>query len=606
MRHSPLVKLIVLVVLVSMLVSACAQPAPAPAPTAAPVAQAPTAAPAPTKAPEATKAPEPTKAPAPTAAPAPTKAPEPTKAPAAAPAAKQMVWASATMPKDLNPFRIPGGQWMKFFRFTHGRLTNLDVNNKIVPDLAESWTVSPDGLTYTFKLRKDVTWNDGQPFVAKDVVTTFVLHCTKDIGSNRVQVLKNIVDCQDYYDGKKTEMTGVKAVDANTAEIKVSKADAVFFYSIPDIVIVPDHVVSKIKPADFAQSDFVLKRPYPGTGPYIVKEFKPDDSIEFEANPKYFGGAPKIANILEKKIPDDNTRIIAFEKGEVDVIDGFPAAEYDRVMKIAGAQPVPALGTIGAWWINFATDKPNKDDAKYVAMRKPQFRQAFAYAIDMEGWANVSSGGHPDMVNLRNCYWVSGIFGVGECDKSLNTYAYNPDKAKALLKEIGWDSKWELDYAAYRQTGPADEAVQQMLAAVGINVKLRGIDPAVYIEEAYGKGNFDITTIGLGGTANMIDFYYRFRCGNIYNKDTCANCYNMVRYCNADFDKMITEAINSADPKVYEPLMAKMTKLWNDELPFVINSQNKYFRMVGPKIDAKTVKVGLGYNWEDIQLWAFK
>ena len=76
------------------------------------------------------------------------------------------------------------------------------MNNKIVPDLAESWTISPDGLTYTFKLRPGVTWQDGQPFTAKDVVTTFTLHCTKDIGSNRVQVLKNIVDCQDYYDAQ--------------------------------------------------------------------------------------------------------------------------------------------------------------------------------------------------------------------------------------------------------------------------------------------------------------------------------------------------------------------------------------------------------------------
>ena len=80
----------------------------------------------------------------------------------------------------------------------------------------------------------------------------------------------------------------------------------------------------------------------------------------------------------------------------------------------------------------------------------------------------------------------------------------------------------------------------------------------------------------------------------------------MIRYCNPEFDKMVTDAINSADPKVYEPLMAKMTKVWNEELPFVVNSQNKYFRMVGPKVDGKTVKVGLGYNWEDIHLWAFK
>ena len=495
---------------------------------------------------------------------------------------------------------------MQFFRFTFGRLTNLDADNKIVPDLAEKWTISADALTYTFNLRKGVKWNDGKPFVAKDVVTTFTLHCTKDIGSNRVQTLKDIVGCQDVVDGKATAVSGVKAVDDFTVEIKLAKGNPVFWYSMPDIVILPDHVVSQIKPADFAQSDFVLKRPYPGMGPYIIKSFTPDQSIEFTANPDYYGGKPKIDGIIVTKIPDPNTMIAAFEKGEIDIFDGFPAAEYDRVMKIPGVQPVPYLATIGAWWINYATDKPNKDDAKYVAMRKPEFRQALAYGVDWPAYQNVAGSGHPELVNLRNCYWVSGIFGFGECSKELNAYAYNPDKAKELLKQIGWDSKWELDYAAHTRTGPADEAVQQMWAKIGVNVKLRGIDPAVYIEETYGKGNFDITTIGLGGTANMIDFYYRFRCGNIYNAQTCANCYNMMRYCNAEWDKDITAAINSADPKVYEPLMLKLTKLANVDLPWIVNAQTKSFRMVGPWINAKTVKIGYNYNWEDIHLWAFK
>ena len=112
-------------------------------------------------------------------------------------------------------------------------------------------------------------------------------------------------------------------------------------------------------------------------------------------------------------------------------------------------------------------------------MRTPEFRQAFAYAIDMVGWANISSGGHPDMVNLRNCYWVSGIFGVGECDKSLNTYAYNEAKAEELLTKIGGSEVGARTTPHTPQPRPADEAVQQMLAKVGINVNLRGIDPAV-------------------------------------------------------------------------------------------------------------------------------
>ena len=128
-----------LIVLISLLLGACAQPAPAPAP-AAPAAPAATA-PAATGALNQPK-PEPTKAPA--AAPATTKAPEPTKAAAAAPAAaKQMIFASAAMPTSLNIFNMPGGQWMRYFRFAFGRLTNLDVNNKIVPDLAEKLDHQP-------------------------------------------------------------------------------------------------------------------------------------------------------------------------------------------------------------------------------------------------------------------------------------------------------------------------------------------------------------------------------------------------------------------------------------------------------------------------------
>jgi len=80
----------------------------------------------------------------------------------------------------------------------------------------------------------------------------------------------------------------------------------------------------------------------------------------------------------------------------------------------------------------------------------------------------------------------------------------------------------------------------------------------------------------------------------------------MMRYCNADYDKQITAALNSADPKVYEPIMANLNKITNTELPWILGYQDKSFRVVGPKVDASTVKVGMAYNWEDIQLWTMK
>ena len=260
---------------------------------------------------------------------------------------------------------------MSWYRWTFGRFTNLDVNNKIAPDLAETWTISDDAMTYTFNLRKGVKWDDGTPFTSKDVVTTFTWHCTKDVSSNQFAWIKSLAGCQDYYDGKATSIPGITAPDDSTVVFKLGTLSPIFWYSFQFVPIIQDAALAKIKPADFATSDFVLKRPYPGIGPFQFRSFVPDQSVEFVANPNYWGGKPKIDWIIETKIPDLNTMIAAFEKGEIDIFDGPPATEYDRITKMPGAQLIPYLATIGGWWVNYHTDAANKDDPKYVAMRKP-------------------------------------------------------------------------------------------------------------------------------------------------------------------------------------------------------------------------------------------
>jgi len=132
------------------------------------------------------------------------------------------------------------------------------------------------------------------------------------------------------------------------------------------------------------------------------------------------------------------------------------------------------------------------------------------------------------------------------------------------------------------------------------------MDPATFVAEGYEKGNFDISVLGLASNGNMADFYYRFRTGNYYNAQTCAGCYNLVRYANPEFDKLVTQANSSADPKVYEPLMLKMTQMWNDELPFLIYGQGVAYMMLGPKVDGKTVEIGNAYCWDNSHLWAMK
>ena len=223
-------------------------------------------------------------------------------------------------------------------------------------------------------------------------------------------------------------------------------------------------------------------------------------------------------------------------------------------------------------------------------------------------WKNVATGGNPQLMKSRNCFWTNGISGLGAaCSSTLNPYKYDLEKAKSLLKSINWDANWEIDFAPYGLTPSAGhEALQQMWTKAGLKVKLRGMDPATFIAEGYEKGNFDISDLGLGSNANMADFYYRFRTGNYYNATTCAGCYNLVRYANAEFDKLVATANSSSDPKVYEPAMLKMTQMWNDELPFLIYGQGVAYMLLSPKVDGKTVEIGNAYCWDNPHLWAMK
>jgi peptide/nickel transport system substrate-binding protein len=622
MRTSRMWSIMAILLVISMALAACGA-----TPTATPIP--PTAVP-----PTATKAPVPTNTTAPVAptattaaAAAPTAVPPTATKPAATntavpPTAVPPTATVAAAPRkggtlingadamiaNWQVFSIPGQQMMRAFRFVAVRLINLDGQNNYIPDLAKTWTISPDGLTYTFNLRNDAMWSDGTKITSQDVAVTFNLHCQKDTASGKFTVLKVIAGCQDVYDGKATSVSGIKMLDSYTVVMQLTIASPAFLYEMSNEPIVPNAIFSKIAPKDIAASDYVVKGPSLSAGPFMLKSFTPNEQYELVANPKYYGGMPKLDTYIEKKIPDRNTRLLAFEKGEVDIIDDGLATDYDRMMKLPGVTSLTFPGTIQMLWINSHSDAANPKDPKYVAMNTPAFRQALVYAIDRTAIANLQTGGHPENWTDRNCVWTNGIFGMGTCDPSEPKYSYDFAKAQTLLKQSGWDSKWELQYRPYT-TGaptPVDEAIQQMWTKLGLKVTLQGFDAAVIIDETYVKGNFDVTSLGLSLTGNMMDFLYRFRCNNVRNLQTNPAGLNLMRYCNADYDKAVTAATTATDPKVYEPLLKQADTLILTDLPIITEGYAKVFRLVGPKVDAKTIEVGNRYSWENAQNWSLK
>ncbi|MEJ5197630.1 MAG: ABC transporter substrate-binding protein [Anaerolineae bacterium] len=591
--------LLTLVILLSLVLSACgpaATPAPATA-TTAPAQPAPAATAVP---PTATAAPAPTAVPpTATAAPAATKAPAPTAAPAAG--QKILRRAQSVIGKFGDPFHITGGQIDEWMFFAMSRLVFYDAKLDLQPDIAEKYTVSPDGKTYTFTLRKGVEWHDGKPFTAKDVVFTFNYICQKDLNAMQYPNIKVITGCKDVNEGKATTVSGVTANGDYEVTFKLDNASSIFNHALTQIPIVPEHVVKDIPPADFTKSKFVTERWYPGTGPFIVKEFKGDESIEFVANPKYFRGAPKIDVIRDIKIPDANTRLLALEKGEVDIALGLPVAEMDRIKKIPGVQlvyldpVVPNILFVNYHAGNKEGDKP--EQPKFKPMRDPKFRQALVHALDLD---NLVKAVDPSGLTVKwNCPLAPSLGDL--CPKDLPTYAYDPEKAKALLKEIGWDPNWELTFVALGTPPTWYEIVQQMWAKVGIKATITPIEFANFIAEFYNKGKFDVIISGQARWVPLDILGTAHRCGYEYPKG-----YNATQYCNPKFDEVFEKAQNTADPAVYKPLITEMTRILNTDLPTYPLWIGKSFQTMGAKVDAATFQLGCGYNWTAPHTWALK
>jgi len=318
-----------------------------------------------------------------------------------------------------------------------------------------------------------------------------------------------------------------------------------------------------------------------------------DQFIDLDANPDYFRGAPKVDGVRLLIIPDTNTRIIAFENGEIDLLQGITIADVDRVKAIAGATVLQTFSPgVGTFWINFW---PDKNDAKSVAMRTPQFRQAIAHALNYDDLIQVATNNHPDLAVRSYCH--SAI--PGNCASDLPKYDFDPDKAKALLAEIKWDPTWELVMKTIGSE-PVHPVMQQELQDVGLNVQVVPLDVPTLISDVYGKGDFDFVPAFYPDQGNPVWYYnVAMLCKDIY-----PDGYNGVRYCNPKFDEIVGKILITPDPAANKDLLQSATAILMQDLPILPTWNTAYPVAYGSRV--AHLDFGDGYTWEDPQLWELK
>lgn len=436
----------------------------------------------------------------------------------------------------------------------------------VQPMLAESWSTSDGGKTYVFKLRPDVKWHDGTPFTAKDVVFSLNLYANPKVGSPWGQKLSSVEGFGAFQDGSAAALSGVTALDDNTVQVTLNSAQPLWVeLQLIAISIVPEHILGAVAPEEIKGNAFWVNRV--GTGPFIWKEYKSDQFIEVDRNPDYFLGAPKLDRIIYQIYKDIPPIITALETQEVDAMSfeggGVPISELGRLQALDYLTVLPNFSAGLPTYLQF-----NMKNDRFADVR---VRQAMLYAIDRKAIIETVKQGAGELSNtMFPQEWARAA--------DLETYDYNPDKARELLAEAGWDSSQTVDFIYYysdQMNVDTVVAIQGYLAAVGVNIEPRLLDPAA-INQVYADGTFQ-----MGYFANGMGLD-----PSLGSPLVVCNAEPLsLGYCNPEVDALFQKGLQSADraerAKSYEEISRILNQdlpkawLWNEVRPLAFNNRIK-------------------------------
>lgn len=453
---------------------------------------------------------------------------------------------------------ISGGAMHELRRLVDSRLIafNADMSD-FVPEVAERWEQTGD--TVTFHLRKNARWHDGETLTATDVLFTFNTLASKETGSRYAQNFANVKGYDQVKDGSAQTLSGLTAPDAYTVAVALTKTDSGFLPNLPFLDILPEHILGSVPKNKLCDQPYWTEKRV-GSGPYKWVQRLEGQRIELEANPDYFLGKPKIAKINHLLFANFETSLAAFEQ-QTSMVAPITAAnmEYVKRMPFARIEATPA--GVGAVWIN----------NKLPEFADKRVRQAISYAIDRKSIAEHIFNGtaKPAWSELPFLTWIQ--------PPDLNHYDYNPEKARSLLQEAGWNPSKSYTLWYYypdEVTAVAMEAVQQYLEAVGINVKPRR-DEGGALTQAQNDGTWELVYGSNGAMPDPTSL------ATIWSCEVQATW----SYCNQAFDKAMAEGLGTLDKAQQTVAYQKAMKILNQDQPWVWLFDRQNLIAVNKKLD---------------------
>ena len=380
-------------------------------------------------------------------------------------------------PDNLNPFIGIQGISFMMWRMNYDALVGSDGMLEPRPELATKWEVSPDGKVWTFTLRSDAKWQDGKPVTAKDAAFTF-----NYIHDNE------LLNWGTYTRG----IVKAEAVDDVTLKLYTDAPKANMLKTI--VPILPEHIWSKVS-GKAATGSYQNTPPIVGSGPFQVVEWQKGKFVRLEANEDYWGGAPKVDEIIFQLYTNPDTMASDLEMGTIDGALDIPTARFKQLAQVPGIQTNEAVSWTFIELAMNCYDSPASQGNPVLLDQK--FRQAVNWAVDRQKVVDIAYQGYATVgsslvVPYSKYHWEP---------PADTAFAYDPAKANQILDDAGYKDvngdgfretkegeKLELRFYAttdWPQNQSAGKLIVGWLKDVGIKLKFQVIDPGSLIDRQY-------------------------------------------------------------------------------------------------------------------------
>jgi len=463
--------------------------------------------------------------------------------------AKTIKWSMQGDSLTLDPHAQNEGPTTQVSRQIYEALVTRGLDMSIGPQLATKWK-AVDPNTWYFFLREDVKFSNGQPMTSEDVVFSIL------------RAKQRTSDFKEYI----STISGVKAIDKYTVQIKTSKPNPILLNQLSNIFIMSKEWSAKnfaLSPQnwDAGQETFSATNAM-GTGPFKITLREPNTKTVFKKNGKWWGNVEhNITEIQLLPIKNAATRVAALLSGEIDLVTDAPVQDLSRIESSAGHKvaSTPQMRTIFLG-MDQAADKLRSGNTGDNPFKKKEVRQALYQAIDIDAIKKKVMRGLSEPAGIITFPGVTGY--TKALDKRL---PYDVDAAKKLLADAGYPNGFDVELRCPNDRYVNDEAictaVVGMLGKIGVNVNLFSQTKSKHFKELKdNQGDFYM----LGWGVPTLDSHYVFH----YLYETDAS-WNKVNFSNADVDAAIRVMEGEVDLDKRNAAIAKAWKIVKDDIAYL-------------------------------------